>query len=194
MPRTRRRRWGLCSGRFRPVVRLDLARCLLSSQRCTRCWGRGRCVGTNLRGRLLLVGHCGRRRRLRAPTGLRHPQRGSLAHPPVGAPSHGRPRRRRRYGSTGDRVSAATGGAHDGPRRTTRLLESLVTTFPPVPVRPAPRPAARMTTAPRAGIDHTDQKRADPARAPLGNRLPQRRPAGARCLQRAAEKGPHGTT
>lgn len=39
-------------------------------------------------------------------------------------------------GVLGDRVFAATGGAHDGPRRTTRLLLSVVTTLPPVSFTP----------------------------------------------------------
>ncbi len=173
---TRARRWcGCpCPGRFRSVVRLDLARCLLSSQRCTRrC---RRCAGTNPgASRLLPVGPCGRRKRLRAPTALRHTQRWPLCRTPLRA--HRRRRwRGRRYGSTRWLCLCR---CRRSPRRT--LTSHPIVVFAGHDVASgfgssATRPATRRRADLHASVDRTFVKRADPARPAQGIRLPPRRP------------------
>jgi len=172
MPRTRRRCRCPRPG-WRAGFRLPLARCLLSNQRCTRrC---RRCAGTNPgASRLLLVGPCGRRKRLRAPTALRHPQRWPLCRTPLRA--HRRRRwRRRRYGSTRWFWLCRRGRS---PRRTSTSHPIVVFAGHDVAsgfASSATRPAARRRAAPYASVDRTFVERADPARPPQGIRRPRRR-------------------
>jgi transcriptional regulator with XRE-family HTH domain len=77
-------------------------------------------------------------------------------------------------GALGGRGSAATGGAHDGPRRTTRLLLSLVTTLPPVSFH-LRRDRRHAGAAPYASVDRALVERADPACPPQGIPPPRRR-------------------
>jgi len=176
MARPRWRCWCPRPGR-RAVVRLDLARCLLSNQRCTRRRRRRRCAGTEPRAcSLLPVRPCGRRRRLRVPTVLRHPQRWPLRRTPLRAHRRRRWWWRRGYGSTRWLCLCRRGRS---PRRPSTSHPIVVFAGHHVASgfgSNATRPAARRRTDLHASADRTSAERADPARPAQSIRLPPRRP------------------
>ncbi len=173
MPRARWRCRGLCSGRCRAVAGLrrpGLADWLRGRRRGPG-HRRGGCAGTRPGApRRPVLGPAVRRERLRAATGIRHPQR---------CPLQGDPLRQRRRWCCGRARWLCLCRRGRSPRRP-------LTSHPIVVVgrhdiasgfgSSATRPAARRRADLHASADRTSAERADPARPAQGIRPPQRWP------------------